>query len=257
MKKLILCVVFTLCVCVQSIEAKTSNFMENRDILHEPFSALLQAHVHNGKVDYSGFAADKERLRAYLETLATVTPEELSRDGQLAYWINAYNAWTIQLILTKWPDISSIKELGSLFSSPWKKKFVQVKQGVITLDTIEHDIIRPKFKDARIHFAVNCSAKSCPPLLSEAYTEQHVQKQLQLATERFLNNPQNYYFKNNTLYVTKIMDWFEEDFVPGKKEFLLQFAQGELRREILARGDALRIKHLKYDWSLNVLEKTK
>lgn len=222
---------------------------------HSIFSALLQEHVHGTRVDYDGFARDEATLDTYLDLLAEVDPERLSQDGQLAYWINVYNAWTIKFILSRWPDIDSIKDLGGLFQSPWKRKIVRTRQGVLTLDHVEHDIIRPVFQDARIHFAINCAAVSCPPLQTFAYTEADLQEQLSMVTARFLNSAENYTAEGNTLRVTKVMDWFAEDFTPSKHEFLLRFAKGELREYMLAKGETLRIRHLSYDWALNAIQK--
>ena len=122
-------------------------------------------HVENGVVDYGGFQKDEKQLDQYLAQLGRITTEKLSSPERMAFYINLYNAWTIKLILTRYPDIESIKDTGSLFSSPWSKKIVVLENKKVSLDHIEHDLLRPQFKDPRIHFAVNCASKSCPPLL--------------------------------------------------------------------------------------------
>ncbi len=132
----------------------------NRDI----YSELLKKFVDNGKVDYKGLKKEEADLDTYLNHLAQINPKMLSVDAQFAFYANAYNAWTIKLILSGYPGIKSIKDLGSLLKSPWKKKIARIDGGLMTLDQIEHDILRPRFKDPRVHFAINCAARSCPPL---------------------------------------------------------------------------------------------
>ena len=122
---------------------------------HGLYAELLQTYVHRGVVDYAGFQREEARLDAYLDRLAETDTGALSRDEQLAVYINAYNAWTLKLILSAWPEIDSIKDLGGLFTSPWEKKLVRLDGMVMTLDHLEHEIIRPRFRDPRIHFAVS------------------------------------------------------------------------------------------------------
>ena len=128
------------------------------------YGELLGRYVKSGVVDYRGIKKEEGNLDRYLRILEKTDPKTLSRKDQFAFYINAYNAWTIKLILSDYPGIKSIKDLGSLFKSPWKKKIARIDGDVISLNNIEHDILRPRFKDPRIHFAVNCASKSCPPL---------------------------------------------------------------------------------------------
>jgi hypothetical protein len=175
----------------------------------------------------------------------------LSRNGQFAFYINAYNAWTIKLILSGYPGVKSIKDLGSIFKSPWKKKFVRINNETKTLDDIEHKILRPRFKDARVHFAINCAAKSCPPLISQPYQADTLDQQLENSTIEFINNPASYKLKGKTLKVSKIFDWFNEDFTQGVLNFYLKYARGDLKRELETKKANLKITYLHYDWSLN------
>lgn len=218
---------------------------------HSAFGSLLKAHVKNGLVDYQGFKADEAALDVYLAYLANISPIDLDRSEQMAFYINAYNAWTIKLILMHYPGVESIKDLGTLFKSPWKKKFVRLDGELVTLDHIEHDILRPKFHDPRIHFAINCASKSCPPLLSEPFTGSRLDGQLDGAARRFINDPHSNYQKGDTLYVSRIFKWFAEDFDHDILGFFRSYAVGKLAAQIADAGNPIKIKYLDYDWSLN------
>ncbi len=221
------------------------------DVDHTPYGELLSAHVKDGKVDYKGFKADAKQLDAYLAKLAEVDPDALDRSERMAFYINLYNAATIKLILTGYPGIDSIKDLGSLFKSPWKKKFVKLNGGIVTLDHIEHDILRPQFKDPRVHFAVNCASKSCPPLLAEPYTGAELEKQLDWVTRKFINDASSNHIKDGTLYVSRIFKWFGQDFDNDILKFFETFARDELAEKIIKQKTTLKIDYLDYDWSLN------
>ena len=215
------------------------------------YAELLQKYVADGKVDYAGFKSEETKLDRYLKILETVNPETLSRDAQFAYYINLYNAWTIKLILSAYPGIKSIKDLGSLFQSPWKKKIVRVDGDVITLDQVEHEILRPRFKDPRVHFAINCASRSCPPLRSEPYREDTLDRQLEDATRSFINNPKNFKLDGDELYVSRIFDWFSKDFQDDPLGFYLKYATGDLKKKLQAESDRIKVRYLDYDWSLN------
>lgn len=144
--------------------SKAAQEMDNRI-----YAGLLGKYVKNGLVNYHGFKNEEAKLDQYLKVLEGTDTKALSRDEQFAFHINAYNAWTIKLIVTGYPGVKSIKDLGSFFKSPWKKKICRIDGEVISLDQIEHGILRPRFKDPRVHFAINCAARSCPPLRSDPY----------------------------------------------------------------------------------------
>jgi len=218
---------------------------------HTQYAELLHKYNRNGHVDYAGFKKDEAQLDAYLEQLAKIDPEALSRDERFAFYANAYNAWTIKLILTEYPGVESIKDLGSLFKSPWKKKFVKLDGKVITLDHIEHDILRPQFRDPRVHMAVNCASKSCPSLWNEPFTGSRLDDQLNAATRNFINNPEFNRLEGNTLYVSRIFKWFSEDFDEDIIAFVEKYAEGELKGAITANRSEMKVKYLDYDWSLN------
>jgi hypothetical protein len=157
------------------------------DELHAPLGYLLRAYVVDGEVDYAGLASDREPLAAYLDSLAATEVGALGRDARLALWINAYNAFTLQLILEHYPGITSIKEIPR--ASRWEDVRWNVGGTLYSLDQIEHEILRPRFGDPRIHFAVVCASVSCPDLREEAYASAHIDAQLDAAARRFLSDP--------------------------------------------------------------------
>lgn len=218
---------------------------------HAIFEELLMKYNQNGWVDYAGFKKDEVRLDAYLMQLANIDPVSLSDEEQFAFYINAYNAWTIKLILSAYPGITSIKSLGSLFKSPWKKKIVKLQQGVVSLDHIEHEILRPKFQDPRVHFAINCASKGCPSLWPEPFVGSKLQTQLDAAAEQFINNTRYNRLKGDTLYVSRIFKWFRQDFNDDIIGYIEKYASPELREKIGVRKPSLQVEYLDYDWSLN------
>ena len=218
---------------------------------HAPLDALLAAHVRGDGVDYDGLAAHTATLNAYLAPARHFDPETLSRDEAMAFWINMYNAWTLKFILTKYPKIDSIKDLGSLFSSPWKKRFVKIGGKILTLGEIEHEILRVRFKDPRIHFAINCASRSCPPLLSEAYRAEILDAQLDGVTRAFINRASNTQFRGNRLLVSRIFKWYAGDFDPGIASYIKRYAQGSLKEKFEIVGNSPQISFMPYDWSLN------
>lgn len=127
------------------------------------YAELLEKYVHDGVVNYRDLKTEELKLDQYLDLLNRTNPNELARDEQFAFYMNAYNAYTLKLIVEHYP-VKSIKDIGGLFRSPWKIKFCKVGGETLTLDDIEHQILRPRFQDARVHFAINCAAKDCPPL---------------------------------------------------------------------------------------------
>ena len=218
---------------------------------HSIYSGLLKKYVHQGRVDYRGFKTEEAHLDQYLKILEGVDPKSLSRNEQFAFYINVYNAWTIKLILSGYPGIKTIKELGSIIKSPWKKKICRIDGNIISLDDIEHNILRPRFEDPRVHFAINCAALSCPPLGDRPYKGSTLDRQLDDSTRMFINNPKRNYLKGDTLLVSKIFKWFRNDFNDDVIGFFIQYANEDLKKELTAKKDGIKIKYLHYDWSLN------
>lgn len=226
----------------------------NVDDIHRSYGELLAKYVQDGVVDYQGFKKEEQKLDQYLALLATTQPEELAHDHQLAFYINAYNAYTIKLILKNFKNgrpLQSIKKIGGLFTKPWSIKFCEIGGKIYSLDNIEHDIIRPTFKDPRIHFAINCAAKSCPPLISKPYSGDTLDKQLDENAGSFINNPEHNYLKKNTLYISKIFKWFAEDFNNDPISFIQKYAAADLKNQLDTKKEKIKIKYLDYDWSLN------
>jgi len=219
------------------------------------WAELLNTYVKHDGVDYAGFKSEEEKLDQYLKVLELTDLKRLSRDEQFAYYINAYNAWTIKLILSAYPGIKSIKDLGTFWKSPWKKKFVPMNGELLSLDDIEHHILRPRFKDPRVHFAINCSAVSCPPLRSEPYTGSSLDLQLDQATRSFINDPNSYRLEDDAFYVSRIFKWFAEDFNNDVLGFYLKYAREDLKKKLAEKKDVIQIKYLHYDWSLNDIKK--
>jgi hypothetical protein len=218
---------------------------------HHLYADLLGKYVQSGEVDYKGLKGEESALDAYLAVLEVVDPQSLSRDEQFAFYANAYNAWTIKLIVSGYPGIKSIKDLGSLLKSPWKKKIARIDGKLISLDQIEHDILRPRFKDPRVHFAINCAAKSCPPLSDEPFSGDRLNQQLDRLTRAFINDPNSNYLKGNVLYVSSIFKWFKSDFKDGIVNFFLKYADDDFKISLNALGKKVKVKYLDYDWSLN------
>ena len=215
------------------------------------YAELLGKYVKDGVVNYQGFKNEESVLDMYLKALEEVDSKILSRNEQFAFYVNAYNAWTIKLILSGYPGIKSIKDLGSLFKTPWKKKICRIDGKIITLDDIEHNILRPRFKDPRVHFAINCAAKSCPPVRSEPYRGGELDQQLGEMTRAFVNDLERNRLENHTLYVSSIFKWFAEDFNKDIVGFFLKYAKGDLKEQLEANKEKIRVKYLDYDWVLN------
>jgi hypothetical protein len=218
---------------------------------HSIYAGLLEKYVKHGRVDYRGFKKEEAELDRYLKVLEETDSKQLSTNEQFAFYINAYNAWTIKLILSGYPGVATIKDLGSTFKTPWKRKIARIDGQVITLDNIEHDILRPRFKDPRVHFAINCAARSCPPLIPEPYLGSTLDQQLDTSSRAFVNNPKRNFLDGKALHVSRIFKWFGEDINYDVTGFFLKYADGDLKSELEANRGKIKVKYLHYDWSLN------
>jgi len=215
------------------------------------YASLLTQHVRDNRVDYDGFKKDESVLDEYLDILSQTDAATLSGNDLFAFYINVYNAFTIKLVLTKYPGINSIKEIGGFFSNPWNKKFIPLNARTVSLDYIEHEILRPKFKDPRIHFAINCASKSCPKLLNKPYEGSILEDQLDAQAREFINDKKNNFIKQDTLYISKIFKWFKEDFNDNPLSFIKRYADKDLKEMLVASENNLSIAYLHYEWSLN------
>lgn len=223
---------------------------------HQTWDTFLGNHVKNGLVDYKAAAVDDGLLRKYLDQLGTTDFQKLSGSDRLAYLINAYNAYTVALVIDNSEGkelVASIKDIGGFFSSPWKKEIARLGGSLYTLDEIEHKLIRSHFSDPRVHFALNCASISCPPLASFAYEGSMLNEQLDSQTRNFINSAENTYLKGTTLHISKIFDWYEDDFTSGVLPFIKGYAQGELAKQLSTKKEPS-LSYMSYDWSLNVVK---
>jgi len=227
------------------------------------YDILLSRHLDNGLVDYSHLCADA-RLHTYVEALSMEDSDRrMSRNEQLAYWINLYNAWTLQIVCTHYP-VESIVDIGFgglilghlLGTTVWDRELVSVNGTSMTLNSIEHDIIRRVFRDPRVHFALVCAAMSCPPLRREPYRGATIDEQLDDQGRIFLNDPRRNRFDRSArvAHLSKIFDWYGDDFGEDDSDilrFVARYLPGPLAADIEEYAGTWRVKYLPYDWSLN------
>jgi hypothetical protein len=240
---------------------------------HAAFDALLKRHVAwdaagvTTAVAYAGLATDRAVLRKVLDAYSAVGRPEydaMTRDQRLAFLINVYNAWTLELILTKYPDLKSIRDLGSLIQSPWKRRFFTLLGEQRGLDDVEHGMIRAPgvFDEPRIHFVVNCASIGCPALRPDAMTAAKLEAQLEDSTRRFLRDAtrNRYSPASGRLEVSKIFDWYGGDFAKGwrgigsREQFFARYADllaADPKDQAIVREARARISFLDYDWALN------
>ena len=226
------------------------------DHTHARLGKVLTAHVKDGLVNYAALKATPAELNAYLGDLAAVKVAEFaawSEPQRLAFLFNLYNATTLKLITDHYP-IASIKKIGGLFSGPWKQEVVRAWGRVLTLDELEHAIIRAQYREPRAHFTLVCAAVSCPPLRAEPYVADRLNAQLADQGKVFFAQRD----KNRAdaaarvLWLSPIFKWFVEDFTSGGKtltDFALPYLPEADAKAVKQGG--FKIKHTDYNWSLN------
>ena len=214
---------------------------------HSNWDKLLQKHVTpSGIVNYKGFIKDKASLEKYLEILQLNPPSSNWYDHDIkAYWINAYNAFTIQLIIDNYP-VESIMDLKFGNTSAWDYKWIKIGNETITLNQIEHNRLLNVFKDPRIHFAVNCASFSCPILSNEAYKGAELEKQLNRATINFINDKKRNEIQVNSIKISQLFEWYKKDFI--KEGSVIDYLNKYSKTKIAS--DAT-ISYLNYNWKLN------
>ena len=228
------------------------------DIDHGPWDRFLAAYVAANtdgvnRMAYGSVSeADRKALDAYIGGLAAVPISRYSRPRQMAYWINLYNALTVRLILDHYP-VRSIRDISAGFFSPgpWNLDLVQVEDEDLSLNDIEHGILRPIWRDARIHYAVNCAAIGCPSLPRSAFRADTMDDLLDTAARAYVNHPRGVRFDGDSLIVSSIYVWYQEDFGDtdqGVIAHLKRFAGPELSAKLEKAGE---ISDHDYDWSLN------
>jgi hypothetical protein len=232
------------------------------DHAHQAWGALLEKHVvlldgaKASQVRYAEMAQARPALKNYLESLSRVSEADFNawtKAEQMAFLINAYNAYTVEKILTRYPNIRSIWDFGKFFGNPFKDEFFSLLGRRMSLDELEHGILRKRHGEPRIHYAVNCASVGCPMLREEAYVAERLDRQLEEQARRFLSDRSRNRVREGRLEVSKIFDWFKEDFEPRERYFaqhskILSDDPGQQR--LVADGKA-RLSFLDYDWSLN------
>jgi len=225
------------------------------DHTHNEWNVILKKYLvttkHTSNVKYKELKESPEKLDRYLTSLSNVNKEDFgkwNKAQRLSFLINAYNAFTWKHIINHYP-VDSIKDIGSLFSSAWKKKFIKIFGEKQHLDYLEHTLIRENFDEPEIHFALVCAAKGCPPLLEIAYNEKNLRSNFAEAAKRFLtdSSKNNYDSEKNQLNISPIFKWYGDDFEKKHGSFenyLMKFYK-------IAPKKAPKIKYLDYDWDLN------
>lgn len=233
----------------EKIEAANSVDM----VIHSIWDDLAKKHINDeGLVDYKAFKEDVKTLDSYLAMLGENPPKDSwSKDEKMAYWINAYNANTVKLILDYYP-VKSIKDIGSkiqvpFVSTPWAKKFIRIGNETMSLDNIEHGTLRKDFDEKRIHFALVCAAMSCPRLRNEAYTAEKLDAQLDEQGQDFINNPAKNRIDPKKAQLSKYFDWYKGDWKDNDKS-VMYWVNRYSKTKINKDTD---ISFLNYNWALN------
>ena len=234
MKKIL--IVFSILFATFQVKGQTSIFND-----------LLQKYVtKDGIVDYKSFKNDEAKLDRFIAYLEKTTPDNSwSANKQKAFWINAYNAYTIKIILENYP-LKSIMDIKQEGKTAWKIPFAKVGGDTYTLDHIEHEILRKKLFDPKIHVGVNCASGSCPKLGNVAFTEENVDAQLTKLMNAFINDASRNKIDKKKVQISEIFNWFKDDFTKNGSviDYLNKYSNSEIKSNA-------KISYLKYDWSLN------
>jgi len=235
-----------------------SNIVVDHSLWQTTLDDYLVSDTENrvAQFDYQGYLDDQTQLLdEYIDYLSSINPTELNREEQFAFWVNLYNALTVQIVLENYP-VDSIKNLGEATfpPGPWNDEAVMVSGKALTLNHIEHSILRPIWQDYRIHFAVNCASIGCPNLQDEAFTASNTEKLLNIAAEEFINHPRGLNLTNDELTLSSIFNWYSEDFGESQTQVVNLLSKHSPRslQEKLANFDG-KITY-QYDWALNELQ---
>jgi hypothetical protein len=217
---------------------------------HKDWTSLLKKYVNKkGDVNYKGFIKDSFALNKYLQLLSNNAPDSTwTKNERFAYWLNAYNAFTVKLIVQNYP-LKSIKDIGSAATnnSPWDKKFFTIGQKTMTLNIIEHEILRKQFNDPRLHFAINCASYSCPKLLNNAFEALTLDTQLNERARDFINDTTKNMLEEKKVQLSSIFLWYGADFTKvglSKIDYLNKFS-------VIKIDTSATVSYLKYNWALN------
>lgn len=238
-----------ICSCTPPYPRQAGTF----PVSHQAFTELLQQYVDDeGRVDYEGLAEEREKLDAYQELLTSNAPNDAnwSRNAQLAYWINLYNAYTLSLVLDHYP-LASIKDISTLVSipfvnSPWDIRFISIQGSVYDLNDIEHNILRQHWDEPRIHFAINCASLSCPRLMPWAFEGALLDSQLDECARHFINDGFRNVISPREARLSRIFRWYQQDFTTSMPltAYINQYSAVPIEEDA-------ELKYLEYDWSLN------
>ncbi len=219
---------------------ETKEPLKQNTWMHKDFDDLLKKYVTKaGKVNYKGLSGVSDKLDGYLSMLSRTDISSLGKNEKLVFWINAYNAFTIKKILDNYP-LASITDLDG--GKPWDVKWIDLDGRQLSLNNIENDIIRPQFSEPRIHFAVNCAAKSCPPLMNRAWKASTLEADLTTQTKAFLSDGSYNTITSSSAAISKIFEWYAEDF-SDLGAFLSKYSTFQ--------GSSSDITYKEYNWSLN------
>ncbi len=240
---------------------RANDAADTRAIDHGPWQAFLATHLITDhpsgihRIDYAKVGpAERGRLSGYLQDLRKISISGYNRGEQLPFWINLYNALTVQVVLRHYP-VKSILKIGispGWFNfGPWDAKLIHVEREPLSLNDIEHRILRPIWRDPRLHYSVNCASLGCPNLAHSAFTAQNTEALLDSMAREFINHPRGAAFADDELTVSKIYDWFQEDFggsEAGVVKHLLLYAEGPLAARLKTYRGGL---DFDYDWGIN------
>ncbi len=243
---------FLFFTAILAVSCKVSKYnSDSQPVTHALWDTLLQEHVNDaGWVDYEGLLKDSVKMNKYLDLLSNHHPNDKNwtENERKAYWINAYNAFTVKLIMDYYP-VASIKDIKNgipFVNTVWDIKFIEIEGQKYDLNNIEHGIIRPRFKDPRVHFAVNCASVSCPKLQNRAYTADKIDEQLDEAAREFLADESRNKLSKDKVELSKLFTWYKGDFTENTSVigFINQYAPIKI-------NENANITYLDYDWNLN------
>lgn len=230
---------------------------ESGGVDHGAWTKILQEYIEDDNglhlFRYGDVTAeDRHLIERYIDGLVQVTVTELGKDEQFAYWVNLYNAVTIKVIIDHYP-LESIRDIsfGFLSLGPWKEKLVEVEGFELSLDDIEHKILRPIFADNRVHYAVNCASMGCPNLQDTAFSAESLEEMLDEAARQYVNHPRGVEVVGGEVIASKIYSWYSEDFGEEEEEIiehLVQYADSALAAQLMEFDE---IEDYRYDWALN------
>ncbi|MEM0946309.1 MAG: DUF547 domain-containing protein [Pseudomonadota bacterium] len=232
---------------------------KSQAIDHSTWDRLLKKYIRRDSRGLNRFAysrvsaADKAALDAYIQSLSRISITQRSRAVQKAYWLNLYNAVTVDLILDNYP-VNSIRDIksGLVSIGPWKKKLVKVQGVDLTLDNIEHNILRPIWQDPRIHYGVNCASVGCPNLHTQAFTGRNTDKLLDSLARDYVNSPRGLSISSSgRVTVSKIYKWFAFDFGNSEQNVIAHLSRYATPERRAALANVSRISNTRYDWALN------